>query len=106
MCRKPTYDVDLEQKWDEESRQLHHWLCNQNGLNFMLRKSLIQAVRKERISVLKYLLLHVVEDLVLRQMKFMLFFLGSHSSLGAVVYLCILFNILMLLMLKAFLSEE
>lgn len=40
MCRKPAYDVDLEQKWYEESGQLHHWLCNQNGFNFMLRKSL------------------------------------------------------------------
>lgn len=36
MCRKPAYDIDLEQKWYEESGQL----CNRNGFNFMLRKSL------------------------------------------------------------------
>lgn len=33
-------------------------------------------------------------------------FLGSCSSLRDVVYLCILFSVLMLLMAKAFLSEE
>lgn len=36
----------------------------------------------------------------------MLLFLGSHSSIRAVVFLWILFNILMLLMPKVFLSEE
>lgn len=43
MCRKPAFDVDLEQKWDEESGQLHHWLCNQNRFNFVLRKLLIHV---------------------------------------------------------------
>lgn len=62
------------------------------------------AVRKERISVLKHLLLHVVEDLIMRQMQLRASVL-RFSSLRAVVYLC-MFNILMLLMPKAFLSEE
>lgn len=61
-------------------------------------------MRKERISVLKHLLLHVVEDLIMRQMQLRASVL-RFSSLRAVVYLC-MFNILMLLMPKAFLSEE
>lgn len=31
MCRKPAYNVDYEQKWDEEGGQVHHWLYNRNG---------------------------------------------------------------------------
>lgn len=40
---KPAYDVGLEQIWSDKSGQLHHWLCKQNGFNFMLRKSLIHV---------------------------------------------------------------
>lgn len=72
MCRKPVYNVGLEQIRDDESGQLHHWLCNQNGFNFMLRKLLIHVVdscEKGKNLFLKHLFLHVVEDLTLRQMK-------------------------------------
>lgn len=43
MYRKPAYVVGLEQIWDDKSGQLHHWLCTQNGFNFMLRKLLIHV---------------------------------------------------------------
>lgn len=87
------------------------FITEMDGFNSTLRKSLIQvggSCEGKNLSVLKHLLLHVVEDLILRQMKLHASVLrfSPFSKSCCLLTLCKLFNVLMLLILKAFLCEE
>lgn len=79
------------------------------GSTSCFRKSLIRvggSCEGKNLSVLEHL--RLLEDLILRQMKLhaSLLRLSLFSKSCCLLTLCVLFNILVLLMLKAFLCEE